>query len=88
MTIVAGALVLGGCVVQAPAPPPVTVTVEAQPTQEPQTVAEPTTRPAEPTPTTPEPTGTPASEPEVFTMPSVTGMNLQLAQDTLQAVGS
>lgn len=79
---------LASCAATPPAaPPPVTVTV-APPAEAP---AEPAASEAELTEPAPaeEPEPAPAEEPEqTFVMPDVAGVNLQLAQDTLQSLGS
>ncbi len=71
---------------QAPAPATVTVTAEAE--AKPEIPEEPET-PETPSPESTEPSA-PAAEPveETFTMPDLVGMNLQLAQDTLQSLNS
>lgn len=77
------ALGTAGCAASTPTPPPVTVTVEA-PAPETSTKAQAPAK--ETTAAQPEPAA--VEEEATFEMPALVGVNLQLAQDTLQALGS
>ena len=91
ITAAAAGAILAGC--SGPSPQPtITVTVPASP--EPVVTSVDSSAATESVPVASEPAPTasvdPAApaEPVQFTMPNVVGVNLQLAQDTLQALGS
>ena len=91
VVVVTAGGILAGCSGLSPQPT-VTVTVPAIPDPAVSTVDTPVA--TEPAPMVSEPAAVPSAEsaapaePVQFTMPDVVGVNLQLAQDTLQALGS
>lgn len=88
IVVLVSAAALAGCGTAASDTPPATVTVTASAEEEGVTADEPKTSEAtEPETTEPTPEAAAAAE-ETFEMPSLVGMNLQTAQDTLQSLDS